>query len=142
ERKHVLAVKVLMQGVVIVGAVAQKERRWFGLSRLMAALEEGAVLLREADFDAHRLVPAVGDFGQRRIKGLPQLLDDRRQGISEIAIFASAVTVTRHHNSAPEERIVLVRGHEFFAFLGTKNRTDYQASIAVQFDVKCVPIQG
>jgi hypothetical protein len=40
ERKYVLAINVLMQTVVIVGVVAEHERRWLELTCVMAALEE------------------------------------------------------------------------------------------------------
>ncbi len=59
QRKEMLAVHVLMQAIVVAGAIAQEERRRPCLTRLMAAREERFVLGGIANGDAHRFVPPV-----------------------------------------------------------------------------------
>src|SRR5688572_21983786 len=60
QREHVLAVEILMQAVVVAGAVLQKQRRRPALARGMATFDELVVLLREPGVDIKRLVPAIG----------------------------------------------------------------------------------
>ena len=48
QREDVLAVKILVQAVVIAFAVLQQQRRRFGLSRLVAAREKGGVICRDS----------------------------------------------------------------------------------------------
>ena len=112
EREDVFAIEVLMQAVVIVGAVPEQERGRLRLARLMATVEEGLVVHRVADLDLHRLIPAVGDFRQRRIERGPQVGDERRQGIGEVSIFPATESVACHDDMAAKdpEGVVAVRG--------------------------------
>lgn len=61
ERKDMLTIEVLVQTVVIIGSVPEQKRRRSDLAGVMATLNEIPVLLRIADIDAHRVVPAIGD---------------------------------------------------------------------------------
>src|SRR5437773_9707600 len=58
--EDMLAIKILMQAVVIALAVVQEERCRPGLAGAMAPLEKCRMLLRIAHVDAQGRVPAVG----------------------------------------------------------------------------------
>ena len=45
-----------------------QKRCRFLLARLVASLQKSCVLARVPDIDAHRLIPAVGKFGEWSIK--------------------------------------------------------------------------
>src|SRR5436190_8802182 len=112
QREDVLAAEILVQAVVVAGAIAQQQRRRAGLSRGMAAGDEVGVLCRIAHLDTHRLVPAVGDRRQARIEGSPQVGDDTGQRIAEVLVLAAAEAVPRHHDAAPEGSLGVVEtGH-------------------------------
>ena len=63
QRKHVLAVQILMETVVVVGAVLQDQRRRSRLSRRVAAIEECRMVFGITNVDPERLVPAIRDAG-------------------------------------------------------------------------------
>ena len=100
EREDVFAVEVLVQTVEIIGTVSEKERGRPGLSRLMATVEEGLVLLRVTDLAPHRLVPAVGDARQGPVKRGPQAGDERRQRIRIVSVFPAPESVACHVDMA------------------------------------------
>jgi hypothetical protein len=57
--KHVFAVQILMQAVVIANSVPQQQGRRSRLSRRVATLEEHGQSLGILDIDAHGLIPSV-----------------------------------------------------------------------------------
>ena len=54
---------------------------------------------------AHRLVPAVGDLGERRIERGAQRRDQRRQRIGEVLVLAAPEAVARHDHAAAERLV-------------------------------------
>ena len=106
QRKPERAVDVLMQAIVVAGAIAQQERRRPRLAGGAALRAEGRVLGRIPGRDAHRPVPAVGDRGEPRIEVAAQLADGVGQRLGEIFVLAPAKTVARHHDGRAEPRIV------------------------------------
>src|SRR3569832_2546654 len=111
-----LAIEVLMQAIVIAGAIAQQKRCRTRLSSLVAALQESAMHGRKPGLDLHRLVPAVGDGSEVGVERLAQLCDAGWQRISKISIFAAPETMTRHHDRAAEPVLVVVRRSDAAAF--------------------------
>ena len=76
QRKHVFAVEILVQAIVVAGAVLQQQRRRARLARLMAARRGTPHARRDsASSIPMRLVPAIGDRRERRIERRAQ---DRR----------------------------------------------------------------
>src|SRR5919198_3697508 len=69
--KDVLAINVLVQAIVVAGLIGEEKRRRLRLAGLMTACEIGGVILRKLRTRPHGIVPAVGDFGQRRGLGRP-----------------------------------------------------------------------
>ena len=100
--KTMLAVHVLMQAIVVAGAIAQQERRRPRLTRRMAAGAERLVLGGVADVDAHRRVPAVGERREPPIEAATERDDQVRQRIGEIFVLAPAEAVARHHDARAE----------------------------------------
>src|SRR6185437_14555753 len=75
ERKHMLAVEILVQAVVVATAVLQQQGCRPALTGIVASLEELRMAPRKARVDAHRLVPAVRDRHEVRIKRRAQGCD-------------------------------------------------------------------
>ena len=102
-----LAVEVLVQAVVVAGAVLQQQRRRPRLAGLVAALEEVRVRRPEsatsmpiASFQRLAIV------GELRIERGAQRRDRVGQRIGEVLVFAAAEAVPRHDDAAAE-RLVL-----------------------------------
>src|SRR5579862_2112964 len=72
QRKHVLAVQVLMQTVVVARAVFEQQWRRQPLARLMAAMQELRMRCRKSSVDSHAFIPAVRGQRERRIELIPQ----------------------------------------------------------------------
>src|SRR6185437_9220991 len=90
-----------MKAVIVAFVVLEEQGRGLRLARLMAKqLEKGRMPARIAGFDAQDFVPAVCDFGKRRVQGCPQLRDRLRQGIAKILVFTPAEAVARHYDPA------------------------------------------
>ncbi len=80
KREDMLAIKVLVQAVVIVHTVLKNKRRWPRLTGVMAPLNEIGVRLRIAHLNFHRFIPAIGDRNQMRIRRRPELAQKTRSG--------------------------------------------------------------
>ena len=79
QREDVLAVEILVQAVVVARAVPQQQRRRPRLARPAWQRARNAACSRGiAHVDAQRLVPAVGDRGERRIERRAQRRDRAR----------------------------------------------------------------
>ncbi|MNC85217.1 hypothetical protein D3C83_08070 [compost metagenome] len=76
QREDMLAVEILVQAVIVIGAVLQQQRRRPALACRVAAPDEGGVLGRKPDVNAHRVVPAIGDDGETRVQRCAQLGDE------------------------------------------------------------------
>src|SRR5262249_24919261 len=72
QGEYVLAVKILMQTVVITFPVLQQQRRRAALARHVATLEELGVTRRKPYRVAQLLIPSVGNGCQARIEHRPQ----------------------------------------------------------------------
>ena len=55
-----LSVNILVQAIEIALTIPEKERRWLGLSGIVAARQVVLVSGRISRIDAHDLIPAVG----------------------------------------------------------------------------------
>jgi hypothetical protein len=88
--ENVLAVKVLVQTIVITLAVLQEQGRWPRLTGIVASLNEFRVRLGIADIDTHRDVPTIRNRGEPRIDSVAKLCDDFGQRIVEILVLASS----------------------------------------------------
>jgi hypothetical protein len=71
QRKHLLAIEVLVQAVVVAGAVLQQQGRWPPLAGGVAALEKRRMVIGKARGQTHARVPAVGDRRQAPIETGP-----------------------------------------------------------------------
>ena len=65
--KDILAIKILVETVVVVNTVLQEQRSRSELPRLVAARDEVGMLAGITHFDPHRFIPAIGDRNQMRI---------------------------------------------------------------------------
>src|SRR5437660_428251 len=111
-----LTVKILMQAVVIIGAILEQKRCRPRLTCLMAALDEVRVVPRVLNIDAHRAVPAIADRNKVRIDGGPQILDEAGQGIAEVFVFTAPETMASHDNPAAEKLVLRIEAGELLTF--------------------------
>src|ERR1700677_1790291 len=129
QRKNVLAVEVLVQAVVVAGAVSQQQWGRPRLPRRLAAVEEGCMVGGKPPRVAHPLMPAVGDRREARIERAPEVLDQRRQRIGEIAIFALSKAVPRHDHVAAEALTVVVEAGDVVALLAAEQAGQNRPSL-------------
>jgi hypothetical protein len=100
QRKHLLAVQILVQAVVVALAITQQQRRGSMLARGAALGQELPVLGWERPWQSERFPPAIGDRAQLRIQPLAQLRDGIRQRIREVAVLAASVAMLLHDDAA------------------------------------------
>ena len=133
QRKKVLAVHVLMQAIVVAGAVAQQKRRRARLAGLTAAREERVVLGWIADRSAHRFIPPVRNRREPRIEA-PAKRDNRlRQRIGEIFVLAPAKAMFRHHDSRAEAGVVGIERRKLATGLRRDEFGRDRATVGVEF---------
>ena len=56
-----LAIEILVQAIVVIGLIAEQQRRGPDLARRMTPRNELRVRFRIANVDPHCFVPAIGD---------------------------------------------------------------------------------
>jgi hypothetical protein len=88
QRERHIAVEILVEGVVTAGSVAQDQRRGTLLSGAATAIEEGIEAVRVAPALVQAFGPDVGQLGKRRVEGMPDLVDQRRQRSVEVLVLA------------------------------------------------------
>ena len=142
EREDELAVDVLVQAVEVIRTVLQEERRGPGLPRLVATREERGVIGGEAHVDAECLVPAIGHLGQAWVERLPQLRDDGRQRIGEVAVFAASVAVAGHHHATAEGLISRVKFSQHRALARFEQRWNDGAAAGIELGDEGRPVEG
>src|SRR5215510_10776849 len=127
-----LAIKILMEAIIIVGFISKQERCRSDLAGLMAAFKEFRVLWRITNFLAHRLAPTIGDRRQLRIYGCPEILDEIGQRVTEILIFSLSKTVPGHHNSTAEKLISWVEARDRPTLVRRKNAVDHCVALCIE----------
>ena len=115
EREDMRAIKVLVEAVIIASAILEKLGRRPCLTCSMATRQKGILFVRKTRFQPHAFVPAIGDGCEVRIERHPQFLDQRWQGVGEIAILAAPETVALHHDVAPESDGWLIESRKVVA---------------------------
>src|ERR1700722_2979875 len=136
-----LAVHVLMQAIVVAGAITEQKRRWPRLTRRVAARPERFVLGRIADGNAHRLVPPVGNRSEPRIEAAAKRDDRLRQRVGEIFVLASAETMTPHHDARAEARVVAIEGSKLAARLARNELWRNGAAVGVELPLDRRPVE-
>ena len=91
--------------------------------------------------DAERLVPAIPNLRQGRVKGIAQRGDDLRQGICEIFVFAAPKTVPCHDYPTAKQSIRVVALRQNRAFLWRQQRFGGCTAKLVQIGDDRGPIQ-
>ena len=85
-----LSIEILMETIIVSGAVLQQKRRRSLLSGCVATVKKRLMAIRETNANPHALVPRISDRDQEWIDRFSQLLNQHRQWIRKIAIFALA----------------------------------------------------
>ena len=89
---------------------------------------------------AERLLPAIGDRGERRIKRRSQFGDETGERIGVIFIFAAPEAVPAHHHAAAEAFLLAVTRGDADAFLGRQKHAGGGDAEAVELGADAVPI--
>src|SRR6266851_6941874 len=132
KRKGEIAVKILVQAIEVAGTVFEQQRRWPGLSFIVALLEEPGMCRRVAPIDAHAGVPFVRDNSQVRIERRAQVADQVRQRVFKIAILSLTETMTRHDHTAAEMIFARVEAGDPLALLARQELLKHRAAVAAQ----------
>src|SRR5262245_19152571 len=134
-----IAVKVLVEAIIVAWSILQEQRRRARLAGGMAALEERRMIVREAGVHTHPLVPKVGDRREARIERGPELIDQWRKRIGEIAIFAPAEAVARHHHMAAEDVARAIERGSFVAFGIAEQPGQHRPALTVELIMDLAP---
>src|SRR5580704_4856187 len=102
DRKHMFAVKILMQTVVIPFSILQQQRSRPDLARIMAPPDEVCVPLRILHTHAHSHIPAIRNRRKPWVERATQPFDNIRQRIAEVLILPAPKSMPPHHDTASE----------------------------------------
>src|SRR5438270_13138977 len=103
-----LAIEILMKAIVVALAILQEQRRGLGLPGPVTTIEESRMIVGIAHFAAERVVPAIGDRGERGIERAAQIAHDVGKGVAEIFVLATPEAMARHHDPAAEAALLVV----------------------------------
>ncbi len=106
QREDKFAIHVLVQAIVVTGAVCEEQGRGLVLPCAVATLQESAVLRWESLGETHAFVPLIGDGRQVGVELLAQGSHDRRERIAEILIFSASEAMAGHHYPAAEDAVI------------------------------------
>src|ERR1700751_4296943 len=129
-----------MQTIVITFGVLQQNRRRLRLAGLVAAFEEVCVLLRIADIDRHRVVPAIAEGRKISVELPPELVNDVGEWISKVFVFAASEAMSSHNHATAEEMIVGVKRRERRAVLRRQKLLEDSRSVTVEVTPDAIPI--
>ena len=108
----------------------------------MTTFQEPLVRNGIADINPHRLVPAIGDPVELRIKRRPQLRDQIGQRIGKILVFAAAKAVAAHHDPAAKVFVVGIERSDRAAFFRRQQAREDGAALRVEIGGRLRPVDG
>src|SRR5205807_368251 len=108
QREHELAVEVAVQGVPVARPVAEQERGRPGLPCLVALLEPVVETVRPWRRLPQASRPRPGDRQEMRPERGPQLRDQLRQRLVEVAVLALSEPVAGHLDGRAKAAIVAI----------------------------------
>jgi hypothetical protein len=132
ERENMLAIEVLVQAVVIVGAVLEQKRCRSSLTGLVASPDEVCMFIWIANINTHRLVPSIGDRNKMRIDSLPEARNEAGQRIAEIFVFAAPETMACHYNMTAEDIVVWIEAGYGSAFVWNKKAVNHRTTLCIE----------
>src|SRR5262249_45969182 len=141
KRKNMRTVKVLMQAIVIIGAILEQKRCGPRLACSMAALNEVGVVRRVLNIDAPRRISAIGDRGKMWKKLGPQKLGGGKEGGGEKFVFAAPQAMKGPENKAAEKVVLRVEAGYLPAFVWSKKTLDEGAALGVEIVRHAFPIE-
>src|SRR5919202_3371327 len=132
EGKHVLAVQILVETIVIATAVAKQQWRWSTLACLVAAGDELRVRIGIAHGNAHPCVPAIRQRREACVQGATQSRDEWRQRVAEIPVLALAETMPCHNDNAAESLVVVIQPGDGATLIGIEHLLDGRPTLALE----------
>ena len=117
-KEREIAVEILVEAVEVPGNILQQQRRRARLTGVLALFEERRILLGIAFAHPHPGVPCIGDACKIGIERRPEVGEEVRKRVFEVAIFALAEAVTRHVNVATEVFFVRIERRDRGTFIG------------------------
>lgn len=132
ERKQDFSVAILVQAIEVVHSVFEHKWRRLDLPGIVANLEKIAVQGGIPVSDPYRLIPAICDFGKRRIQAGAERCDDPGQWIGKIFIFAPAKTMPAHDDAASEKIVPHIITLQSGAYVVSQQTLHDDAAICVE----------
>src|SRR6266704_4898115 len=130
-----------MQAVVVAFRVLEKQWRWPLLACVMASLDELFMVVRIANPDSHRGIPAVRDRRKLSVKRFTKALDEAGERVVEVFILAASEAVPSHDDAAAEYGLLRIQSGESPAFVGRENALKQSATLLVQILPDLLPIE-
>ena len=132
NRKHVLAINVLVKAVVVTCLILKQQWRRLGLAHFVATCNEFGVVFRIARFDTHRSIPSVRNRYKARVECGTKFANDLWQWVVEIFVFAAAKAMPRHNNATAEDLILRIQVCDCAAFPRNENAFENGATVTVE----------
>jgi hypothetical protein len=138
--KHVGAVQVLVQAVVIAGVVLEQERGRSGLAGPMAAIPKLGVGLGEPAVVSERLLPSIRRPDEPGVELLAHLRHERGQRVGEVLILSASEAVLAHDDAAPKSLWFLIPGGDGPARRRGKQAGQERPAPGVQLELDAGPL--
>ena len=112
------------------------------LPGLVTAREIGRVLARKPHANPQRIIPAVRDVGERRIKRRAQRRHYLGQRIGEVFVFTASEAMPCHHHTASKQRVRRVARSKGCALLRGQQPAGRRAAVGIELRGDARPIDG
>lgn len=134
-------VEILMQAVVVAGAIAEQQWRRPALSRSMAAREQFSVLRRPVAGHPQHCRPAVRNAGKLWVERIAEA-GDRSWRNGEVPILTAPEAVPRHLDGRTEQTVVVEQRRQCRACVRRQERRRDRIATIIEASFKLAPADG
>ena len=142
DRKSDAAVEVLVQSVVSIGGVVEKERRGPSLSLAVASGEKRAKALREPLRNTAPTIPVVGDGRESRVERLPKFGHERGKRVGEVFVLPPTEAVLLEGDGGAKVRFRGVKLSQRPAIRAGEKRRKAGVAVGIEGIANCGPVQS
>src|SRR3984885_13329159 len=94
-----------------------------------------------AHLDSHCFAPTISDCSELRIERRAETMDDKRERIAEVFVFAPSEAVPSHDNAAAEDRLLRIERRDRLALVCGEDARQQSASLLVEIFRNLTPIE-